>query len=216
MDEMLQKIGQSLDAPCFSVEKQNSDRALEKKVVTTCLTNKMSLREIAASLNMTYYRVQKIASASWMTVVTHHRTLWARGYEFQVRMLPMAITTHEMNKNEASQRIRNGEDMTHAVELRVSNALWLDFDAVEIKGSRQHQLEFFYQKLSLADFAKSVAINLDLALTKETLLMLTVFFAEVRRTYQAGMQLHRWSSLVSRIRKHPLGADLLAGVLNPG
>jgi hypothetical protein len=136
----------------------------------------MSLRDIAAKLAMTYYQVQKISSAAWMIVVTHYRTISLGGYDFQVRMLPMAVALHRMNKEIAAYHIQSGRDLIHAVELRVGNSAWLDFDPVRLEGIRAEQIEYFYNKLVLPDFAKSVAMNLDFALTMKTFEMFVVFF----------------------------------------
>jgi len=185
------------------IEKPN----IEAKIKKFLSQGDKSLREIARALNTTYYQVQKTHSMAWTTVVVHYRTMLQDGIEFQVRMLPYDLTAKELTRKEAMLALEKGEDLAQAIELRVGNSLWLDFDYEQIEGNRQDQIRFFYEKLSLSDFANSVSLNLDFALNDGTFSRLVVFFKQVKKEKPQD-----WFKFQRRIQFHPLGGRLLAEI----
>lgn len=182
----LREIAKMLDLTYYRVRKAARQKDslpqknLEEKIVKFLAKGDMTLRHIASELNTTYYQVQKSYAASWTTVVTHYRTIFHDDFEFQVRMLPYAITSEEMTKKEAQQLIEKGQQLPQAIEIRMGHSLWLDFDHDQLEGTRKDQLDFFYNTLTLAHFAKSVSLNLDFALTEHSRPMLKAFFNYVR------------------------------------
>lgn len=214
-DMPLREIAKRLDTTYYQVQKMASQtenvvqKNLEEKIAKFLSKGDMTLRHIASELNTTYYKVQKSYAASWTTVVTHHRTIMYDGFEFQVRMLPYGITSEEMTKKEAQQLIEKGDQLPQAIEIRMGNTLWLDFDHDQLEGTRQQQISFFYNTLNLAHFALSVSLNLDFCLTEQSLPMLGAFFSYVKKRRPDV-----WPGVERRIRYHEtLGKKLAEAIL---
>lgn len=104
-----------------------------------------------------------------------YRTIISGEHEFNLRMLPYAMA--------AGDKIEDDTDLDMvAIEIQVPFCgSWINFDYDNCIGSRNSQLYYFYNQITLKDFTKELDINLPLLLNEQNYSWFREFF--INRNY---------------------------------